>query len=92
MNGVHVAAERRLVLELRQTLLALVGEIVRMDLDVLRPVALFQETLGTNPAPVLGEGKAGPIADVPSQGRCMLKLFHTVRALMGPVVIARVLR
>lgn len=87
-----MAAQRCLVFELRQALLALVGKIVRMDPDVLHPVGLLRETLRTNPAPILGEGKAGPVADVPGQGRCVLELFQTVRALVRPVVIARVLR
>lgn len=87
-----MAAQSRLVLELRQTLLALVREVAGVDLDVLGPVGLLQEALGAHAAPILGEGEAGSVAHVSGQRRRMLELFQTVRALMRAVVVARVLR
>lgn len=92
VNRVYVAAQRSLVLELRQTFLALVGKIVRVDLDVFSPVRLFQEAFRANSAPIFGEREACPVADMPGQRRRMLELFQTVRALMGTVVVTRVLR
>lgn len=82
-----MTAQGGLVLELRQALLALVREVLGVKLDVFRPVGLLEEALGTNPAAILGERVAGPVADVARQRRSVLELFQTVRALMLAVVV-----
>lgn len=92
MNGVHMAAKGRLVFELGQALLALIRKILCMNPDVLRPLGLLEKALGAHSAPVLGKGKAGPIADVSRQRGCVLKLFQTVWTLVGSIVDASMLR
>lgn len=87
MHRIDVTAKRSLVLKLRQTLLALVGKVLGVDLDMLEEALRLEEALGANPAAVLGEGVAGPIADVTRQRRRMLELFQTVGALMLAVVM-----
>ena len=92
MHRIDVTAQRSLVLELRQTLLALVREVAGVDLDVLGPVGLLQKALGAHAASILGKGEAGSVVHVSGQRRRMLELFQTVRTLVRAVVVARVLR
>lgn len=87
VHRVDVTSQRGLVLKLRQTLLALIGEVLGVNLDVFGPFGLLEEAFGANPAAVLGEGVAGPVADVTRQRRSVLELFQTVGALMLTVVM-----
>lgn len=87
VHRVDVTPQGGLVLELRQTLLALIREILGMDLDVFGPLGLLEEAFGTDPAAVLGEGVASSVADVTRKRWRMLELFQTVGTLMLPVVL-----
>uniref|UniRef100_A0A182N6S5 Uncharacterized protein n=1 Tax=Anopheles dirus TaxID=7168 RepID=A0A182N6S5_9DIPT len=84
MDGVGVAPQRRLVLELRPTVRTLVGKVLRVDPYVVGPLVPVRVALAAHPAPILAEREAHPTPDVSGQRRGMLELGQTVRAVVLP--------
>lgn len=87
VHRVDVTPQRGLVLELRQTLLALVREVLGVNLNMFGPLGLLEEAFRANSTAVLGKSVAGSVANVTRQRRSVLELFQTVGALMLAVVM-----